>query len=60
MVRWHAKGDGLSVFTDGAFVPYTPESTRIAVVGRSAEWFGGHRGHLPPARTMAALTGGRQ
>jgi hypothetical protein len=40
-------------------VPYQPESTRIAVVEKSIDWFGGHRGHLPPARTMAALTGGR-
>jgi uncharacterized protein YbcC (UPF0753/DUF2309 family) len=52
---WHAPGDGLSWFDGDRFVPYRPESTRIAVVDHSIDWFGGHRGHLPPARTMAAL-----
>ena len=54
---WHAPGNGLSMFDGSRFVPYQPESSRIAVVDRSVDWFGGHRGHLPPARTMAALTG---
>ena len=53
---WHAPGEGLSWFEGDRFVPYTPESTRIAVVKRSIDWFGGQRGHLPPARTTAALT----
>jgi uncharacterized protein YbcC (UPF0753/DUF2309 family) len=59
LVCWHARGEGLSLFDGERFVPYQPESTRIAVVEKSIDWFGGHRGHLPPARTMAALTGGR-
>ena len=52
---WHAPGAGLSWLEGDRFVPYRPESTRIAVVERSVDWFGGHRGHLPPARTMVAL-----
>jgi uncharacterized protein YbcC (UPF0753/DUF2309 family) len=50
---------GLSLFDDGRFLPYAPESTRIAIVERSVDWFAGQRGHLPPARVVAALTSGR-
>ena len=57
---WHAPGAGLSWFEGDRFVPYRPESTRIAVVERSVDWFGGHRGHLPPARTTAALAEARR
>jgi uncharacterized protein YbcC (UPF0753/DUF2309 family) len=57
---WHAPGTGLSMFDGKRFVPYEPESSRIAVVDRSVDWFGGQRGHLPPARTMAALRGERR
>jgi uncharacterized protein YbcC (UPF0753/DUF2309 family) len=56
---WHAPGGGVSWFDGDRFVPYQPESTRIAVVNRSVDWFAGHRGHLPPARIMAALAEGR-
>jgi hypothetical protein len=57
LVCWSGPGEGLAWFDGERFVPYRPESTRIAVVEKSIDWFGGHRGHLPPARTMAALTG---
>jgi uncharacterized protein len=57
---WHAPGNGLSMFDGSRFVPYQPESSRITVVDRSVDWFAGHHGHLPPARTMAALTGERR
>ena len=54
VVAWEADGT-LAVFENGLFVPYAHESDQIAVVERSADWFTGHRTHLPPARVMAAL-----
>lgn len=54
---WHAPGDGLSIFDGQRFVPYEPESPRLPVVDRSFDWFGGRRGHLSPARTLASLRG---
>jgi uncharacterized protein YbcC (UPF0753/DUF2309 family) len=60
LASWGAPGSGLLLFDGSRFVPYQPESSRIAVVNRSVDWFGGHRGHLPPARTLAALTGERR
>ena len=54
VVAWEADGT-LAVFENGLFVPYSHESDQIAVVERSADWFTGHRTHLPPARVMAAL-----
>ena len=57
LASWAAPGSGLLWFDGERFVAYQPESSRIAVVDRSVDWFAGHRGHLPPARTMAALTG---
>jgi uncharacterized protein YbcC (UPF0753/DUF2309 family) len=59
LAAWGPPGTGLSLFMDGRFAPYVPESDRLPTVERSIDWFGGHRGHLPPARTMAALSGGR-
>jgi uncharacterized protein YbcC (UPF0753/DUF2309 family) len=51
-------GDGgLGVFGATGFSPYRRESTRIPVVQRSIDWYAGHRGHLPPARILAALSG---
>lgn len=51
-------GTAISIFERGQFVPFVREPGRIAVVERSADWFAGQRGHLPPARVMAALAGG--
>jgi uncharacterized protein YbcC (UPF0753/DUF2309 family) len=59
LAAWAAPGKGISWFEGGQFVPYVPESDRIATVARSIDWFGGHRGHLPPARTTAALGAAR-
>jgi uncharacterized protein YbcC (UPF0753/DUF2309 family) len=59
LAAWTAPGTGISWFEGGQFVPYVPESDRIATVSRSIDWFGGHRGHLPPARTTAALGAAR-
>lgn len=57
LASWGDPGNRLMVFDGERFLPYAPESTRIAVVDRSIDWFRGHRSHLPPARTMTALTG---
>jgi uncharacterized protein YbcC (UPF0753/DUF2309 family) len=59
LAAWGQPGAGLAWCDDGRFVPYVPESNRIPTVTRSIDWFGGQRGHLPPARTTAALVGGR-
>jgi len=58
LAAWHEAGSGLSIFDNGRFVPYVTESSRIPEVRRSIDWFGGHRGHLPPARTLAAFSPG--
>ncbi|NCX99926.1 MAG: hypothetical protein EBX35_15470, partial [Planctomycetia bacterium] len=61
LVSWHPDTGALAVFQDGGFVAYRPERTDIPVVERSVSWYSGHRGHLPPARVLAAAesTGGR-
>jgi hypothetical protein len=58
LAAWRAPHDGLSWFADGRFVAYVPEADRLPTVPRSIDWFGGHRGHLPPVRVAAALAGG--
>jgi uncharacterized protein YbcC (UPF0753/DUF2309 family) len=55
LAAWDPDGGGLSVFVNGRFVPFAAELGQIATVSHSHEWFGGHRGHLPPARVLAAL-----
>ncbi|MEI8227282.1 MAG: DUF2309 domain-containing protein [Planctomycetota bacterium] len=55
LAAWDPDAGGIAVFEDGRFVPFVHEATRIAVVERSADWYAGHRGHLPPARVLAAL-----
>jgi uncharacterized protein YbcC (UPF0753/DUF2309 family) len=57
LVSWHPQTGGLAVFQDGDFVPYRPERTDIPVVERSVSWYAGHRGHLAPARVLAAADG---
>ena len=37
------------------FVPYAPEQAVLPVAASSADWFGGHRGHLPLARIERGL-----
>ncbi|MFM8987037.1 MAG: putative inorganic carbon transporter subunit DabA [Planctomycetia bacterium] len=58
VAAWGAAETGLCWFDGERFQPYVPEADRIPTVARSIDWFGGHRGHLPPARTTAALAGG--
>lgn len=36
------------------FVEHQPEELELPAVQRSVEWFGGKRGHLPPATVLAA------
>ena len=55
LAAWDPDGGGLSVFVNGLFAPFAAELGQIATVSHSHEWFGGHRGHLPPARVLAAL-----
>ena len=55
LASWDPDGGGMSVFENGRFVPYAREVADMAVVQRSAEWYAGHRGNLPPARVLAAL-----
>ena len=56
LAAWHGPR-GLSWFDGGRFVAYDPEADRLPTVPRSIDWFGGHRGHLPPVRTAAAVRG---
>ncbi|MEI7863153.1 MAG: putative inorganic carbon transporter subunit DabA, partial [Planctomycetota bacterium] len=53
LAAWDPQGSGLSVFEKGAFVPYKPEVSQIATVQSSPQWYGGHRGNLPPAHVLA-------
>lgn len=55
LVAWHPHGADLAVFDGERFTPYTPERGDLPVVDHSQSWYGGHRGHLPPARVLAAL-----
>jgi uncharacterized protein YbcC (UPF0753/DUF2309 family) len=58
LAAWHGPHGALSWFDGGRFVAYVPEVDRLPTVPRSIDWFGGHRGHLPPVRTASALRGG--
>ena len=55
LASWHPATGDLAVFEDGGFRPYVPEHRQLPVVDRSVDWYGGHRGHLPPARIRAAM-----
>ena len=56
LVAWDPQTGALSVYDGGAFVPYVPEHNEIPVVDRSVSWYAGRRGHLSPARVLAAMT----
>jgi uncharacterized protein YbcC (UPF0753/DUF2309 family) len=45
----------VSVFSDGAFVPFTPERVSLPEVQASAHWYTGHADHLPIAAVRAAM-----
>ncbi len=55
LVSWHPVTGQLSLYSKGGFVPYVPERRDLPVVDRSIVWYAGHRGHLPPARVLAAM-----
>ncbi|MCE9630948.1 MAG: DUF2309 domain-containing protein [Planctomycetia bacterium] len=55
LVSWDPDTGGLSVFEQEGFRPYVSEGTQPPVVDRSADWYGGHREHLPPARVLNGL-----
>ena len=38
LAAWDPQGSGLSVFENGAFVPYRPEVSQIATVQSSPQW----------------------
>jgi uncharacterized protein YbcC (UPF0753/DUF2309 family) len=58
VAAWDPAGDGLAWFDGGTFVPHRPECRTLARVARSADWYAGHRGNLPPAVIAAALADG--
>ncbi|MFM7520049.1 MAG: DUF2309 domain-containing protein [Planctomycetota bacterium] len=58
VAAWDPAGDGLAWFDGGAFVPHRPECRTLARVARSADWYAGHRGNLPPAVIAAGLADG--
>jgi len=55
LVSLHPQNGALQVFSNGAFVPYTPSPVTLPRVRRSLEHHGRHREHLPPALVEAAL-----
>ena len=55
LVAMDPASGSLSIYDEGAFVPYMPERNEIPVVDRSVSWYSGKRDHLAPARVLAAL-----
>jgi uncharacterized protein YbcC (UPF0753/DUF2309 family) len=55
LVSVHPETGAMSVFEDGAFVPYTPRATRLPVVEHSPDWHMRTRDHVPPALVRSAL-----
>jgi uncharacterized protein YbcC (UPF0753/DUF2309 family) len=56
LASWDPDTGAIALFEDGGFKPYAPELLQLPAVERSVDWYGGHRGHLPPARVLAALS----
>ncbi|WP_239513629.1 YbcC family protein [Streptosporangium sp. 'caverna'] len=54
LVAWSPGSGAMHVFRDNAFQPHTPEITEFPVVGRSAQFYAGKRGHLGCAHVMTA------
>ncbi|MEV6867565.1 DUF2309 domain-containing protein [Streptosporangium subroseum] len=54
LVAWSPGSGAMHVFRHNAFQPYTPEITEFPVVGRSAQFYAGKRGHLGCAHVMTA------
>ena len=47
-------------FDEQGFVPYEPESKELPTVRSSVDWYGGERGHRPPATILAGCPGARR
>jgi len=58
LVSWDPESGELAVFEAGGFRPYVAEQSQCPSVARSHDWYCGQRGHLPPARVLAALASG--
>jgi len=58
LAAWDPAGEAMAVFENGRFVPFVPEMAQIPVVPESADWYRGHRGHLPPARVTRDTVAG--
>ncbi len=54
-VRWDPDSDEMEVLTPTGFRTYVPANPHIPVVEYSAEFYGGHSGHLGCARANAAF-----
>ncbi|SNS72932.1 hypothetical protein SAMN05216276_1014160 [Streptosporangium subroseum] len=54
LVAWSPGSGAMHVFRHNAFQPHTPEITEFPVVGRSAQFYAGKRGHLGCAHVMTA------
>ena len=55
LVAVHPETGAMSLFQDGAFLPYAPQPMLLPVVERSPEWHMQSRAHLPPALVRSAL-----
>lgn len=55
VVAWSPEADRMHVFQRGAFRPYTPETTAIPIVDRSAEFYGDSIDHLGPAHIRSSF-----
>ena len=56
VAAWDPHGESLAWFDGDRFVTHRPEGRSLPRVRRSAEWYAGRRGNLPPAVVTAALT----
>ena len=56
LASWDPETGGLAVYesspSGGTFVPYVPEDPTLPTAATSADWFRGHRDHLPLARII--------
>ncbi|MCA9606984.1 MAG: DUF2309 domain-containing protein [Myxococcales bacterium] len=55
VVAWSPSTGEMSFFAKDGFVPHRPRTDAIRTVRRSADHYGGQRGHLKTARIEAAL-----
>lgn len=55
LAAWDPEDGTISVFDGREFRPHVREQARLPVVDRSRSWYGGRRGHLPPAQVLAGM-----